>query len=226
MNLYFDWDWTGADSEFREAIKLNPRYPTTHQWYSVFLLATGRPQEGMREIQIAQEYDPLSLPISTDLGFHYYYNRRYDQAIKQLRSVVEMRSDFALAHLWLGRSLQQIGRYAEALTEFTRAESAFPDWPVLLAARGFVDGASGKTNEAKVVLGEMEALSKREFVTSYGVALVYAGVGEKDAAFTWLEKAFDERSHWLVWLRLDPRWDNLRSDPRFSTLVSRMQFPA
>ena len=84
----------------------------------------------MREIQIAQEYDPLSLPISIDLGFHYYYNRQYDQAIKQLPSnVVEMRSDFALAHLWLGRSLQQVGRYEEALTEFTRAESAFQAWP-------------------------------------------------------------------------------------------------
>jgi len=225
VKFYFDWDWTGADSEFREAITLNPRYPTTHQWYSVFLLATGRPQEGMREIQIAQEYDPLSLPISTDLGFHYYYNRQYDQAIKQLRNVVEMRSDFALARLWLGRSLQQVGRYEEALTEFTRAESAFQEWPVLLAARGFVDGTSGRTIEARAVLGEMESLSKRKFVTSYGVALVYAGVGENDTALTWLGKAFDERSHWLVWLRLDPRWDNLRLDPRFSALVSRMKFP-
>lgn len=225
VKFYFDWDWASADAEFLQAITLNPRYPITHQWYSVFLLATGRPREGMREIQIAQEYDPLSLPISTDVGFHYYYNRQYDQAIKQLRNVVEMRSDFALAHLWLGRSLQQVGRYEDALAEFTQAERVLQEWPVLLAARGFVDGASGRTIEARAVLSEMESLSKRKFVTSYGVALVYAGVGENDAAFTWLEKAFDERSHWLVWLRLDPRWDNLRSDPRFSVLVSRMNFP-
>ncbi|HEY8010768.1 MAG TPA: tetratricopeptide repeat protein [Rudaea sp.] len=223
--FYFEWDWPGADAEFKRAIALNPRYPITHQWYSVYLLAMGRANEALQEIRAAQEYDPLSLAINTDVGFQYYYTGKYEEATKQLQAVLEMNSDYALAHLWLGRTYQQSKRYDDALSEFQKAEVAFRNWPVLVAARGSVDAASGRMQEANQATAELESLSKSRFVTSYGVALIYAGLNEKDAAFGWLEKAFDERSHWLVWLRLDPRWDNLRSDPRFSALVSRMNFP-
>jgi TolB-like protein/Flp pilus assembly protein TadD len=222
--FYFDWDWSGAESEFRRATELNPNYATAHQWYSVYLLAAGRSNEAFHEIYQARQCDPLSLSINTDIGFHHYYNRQYDEAIKQLMSVLEMKKDFPLAHLWLGRSYQQLGRYQEALTEFRQVEGAFGGWAVSKAALGYVEGVSGNHREAAKTLSELEALSKQRFITAYGVALVYAGMGEKDKAFEWLNKAFDERSHWLVWLRLDPRWDVLRSDPRFGELLDRMHF--
>jgi len=223
--FYFDWDWAGAESEFRRAIELNPNYATAHQWYSVYLLAAGRPNEAFQEIYKARQYDPLSLSINTDVGFHHYYNKQYEEAIKQLMTVLEMKKDFPLAHLWLGRSYQQLGRYQEALAEFRQVEGAFGGWAVSKAALGYVEGISGDKRGAAKTISELEALSKQRFITAYGVALVYAGKGENDKAFTWLNKAFDERSHWLIWLRLDPRWDVLRSDPRFGELLKRMHFP-
>jgi tetratricopeptide (TPR) repeat protein len=175
--------------------------------------------------QAARERDSLSLPINADLGFYYYYTRQYEDAVKQLNFVLEMKGDFPPAHLWLGRSYQELTRFDEALTEFRQVEEKLPEWPVAIAARGFVEGVAGHAAEAQQTLAELKRLSDRKFVTSYGVALVYAGLGQNNDAVAWLYKAFDERSHWLVWLRLDPRWDGLRSDPRFADLVSRMRFP-
>ena len=113
-------------------------------------------------------------------------------------------------------------KYDEALAEFSKVQTAFKDWPVAIAAIGFVDGVSGKRKEALSALDELQMLAKTQYVTSYGVALVYAGLGDRDSAFKWLDKACDERTHWLVWLKLDPRWDTLRADPRFAELVRRV----
>lgn len=225
VKLYFDWDWPGAEADFLHAIAVDPNYAATHEWYSIFLLAAGRPADAFREIQLARQHDPLSLPINSDLGFHYYYTGQYEEAVKQLKFVLEMKKDFPPARLWLGRTYQQLGKFEEALTEFQCVEEWLPEWPVSIAARGFIAGVSGRTDDAQIILTELERLAGQKFVTSYGVALVHAGLGQNNAAFTWLNKAFDERSHWLVWLRLDPRWNGLRSDPRFSELVRRMGFP-
>jgi tetratricopeptide (TPR) repeat protein len=225
IKFYFEWDWPGADAEFKRAIALNPRYPITHQWYSVYLLAIGRTNDGLREIRLAQEYDPLSLAINTDVGFHYYYTGQYAEAVKQLNAVLNMKADFSLAHLWLGRTYQELRQYDDALREFRQARAVFGDWPVLVAARGSVEAMAGRTHDASETVAELLRLSESRFVTSYGVALIYAGLNEKEAAFHWLERAFAERSHWLVWLSLDPRWANLRADPRFSGLVRQMKFP-
>jgi tetratricopeptide (TPR) repeat protein len=225
VKLYFDWDWPGANTEFQRAIMLDPNYAPTHQWYSIYLLAAGRTSEAFREIQLARQRDSLSLPINSDLGFHYYYTGLYDEAVKQLKFVLEMNKDFAPAHLWLGRTYQELRRYDDALAEFQQVEDRVREWPVSIAGRGFVAGVAGRTDEARKILAELKRLAGQKFVTPYGVALVYAGLNENDAAFEWLNKAFDEKSHWLVWLRLDPRWDGLRPDPRFSDLVNRMRFP-
>lgn len=225
IRFYFDWDWAGASEGFRRAVELNPNDPVAHQWHAVYLLAAGRPDEGMEEVRTAQRLDPLSLAINTDVGFHHYYNGRYAEAIAQLKSVLGMKSDFALAHLWLARSYLEAGRLDQSLAETASAEAALPEWTVLVAQRGYTLGVMGLADEARSVRGEMERLSGRRFVTAYGTALVYAGLGDSEQAFAWLEKAFAERSHWLVWLRLDPRWKALRSDPRFAGLVERMKYP-
>jgi DNA-binding winged helix-turn-helix (wHTH) protein/Flp pilus assembly protein TadD len=225
VKLYFEWDWLGSDMEFRRAVALDPDYAPTHQWYSIYLLAAGRAEEASRAIQFACRRDPLSLPINADLGFHCYYTRRYDEAVKQLNFVLEMNRSFPPAHLWLGRTFQEQGRFDDALAEFRQVEEVLGDWPVAIAARGFVAAAAGRSDEAQTILAELERLGRRKFVTSYGIALVHAGLRQDDAAFAALDKAFDERSHWLVWLRLDPRWNSLRADPRFAELVRRVRFP-
>jgi adenylate cyclase len=224
--LYYDWDWKGAESEFREAIALNRNYVSAHHWYSVYLTAMGREQEARAEIEMAQELDPLSLAINTDVGFELYYSGHYDQAIEQLQSVLDLNPRFALANLWMGRAYQQKRSYDLAITRFKQAADALPEWPVALAAIGNVLGESGRRREAQKILSKLAGLSKRKYVTAYGMALVHAGLGDKTRAFKWLSEAVEERSHWLVWLKLDPRWNAISSDSRFRTLLKRVGLDA
>jgi len=226
IKFYFDWDWAGARQEFARAIELNANDPVSHQWYAVYLLASGQPGRAFDEVQLAHRLDPLSLAINTDIGFHHYYNGRYQEAVAQLQSVLAMKSDFLLAHLWLARALLELRRFDAALAATAVAESKARDWSVLVTARGFTYAMAGKTSEARAVLREMDALARQRFVTSYGIALVHAGLEHKDEAFSWLDRAFEERSHWLVWLRLDPRWKNLHDDPRFAALIEKIKYPA
>jgi len=223
--LYYDWDWASAENEFRSAISLDPNYASAHHWHSVYLTAMGRADEAMRAIRRAKELDPLSLTISTDIGFQLYYAKRYDEAIQQLRSTLAMNSSFPLAHLWLGRAYQEKGMYSEALEAFNRAGSVLRDWPVTLAAIGYVQAVAGQRQRAQDTLAHLKALSRSRYVTAYGVALVYAGLGDRERAFEWLDKGIEERTHWLVWLKLDPRWDGLRPDPRLAQLVRRVGLP-
>ena len=224
-NLYHAWNWTEAEKEFHQAITLNPNYATAHEWYSVFLLAMGHPKEAWVEINRARELDPLSVVISTDVGFHYFYARDYDRAIEQLRSTLAINPKFPLAHLWLGRSYQQKKMYVEAIAELNQGNSGLPDWPLGVATIGNAYGEWGKKSDAQATLARLNELSRAKYVTPYGVALVYMGLGNKEEALTWFSKAVDGRSHWLLWLRLDPRLESLHSDPRFHELVRRVGFP-
>jgi tetratricopeptide (TPR) repeat protein len=131
VKLYFDWDWFGAETEFQRAIALSPHLASSHQWYSIFLLTAGRPKQALREILLAQERDPLSLSINTDLGFHYYYTGRYADAAKQLKLVLEMAPGFPPAHLWLGRTYQELGQFDDAAAAFRGVDERIRDWPVL-----------------------------------------------------------------------------------------------
>ena len=219
VRFYHDWDWTAAEGEFRRALMLNPNYATAHQWYAVYLTAMGRFEEARAAIGKAQALDPTSLAINTDVGFVLYYSRQYDAAIRQLQMVIEMNPDFPLAHFWLGRTYQQTRRYDDAIAEFRRTAAALHGWPVVTAALGHVQGVSGHTRDALETLDALARLAKERYVTPYGVALVHAGLGDTDQALTWLARALADRSHWLVWLKLDPRLDALRSDDRFVDLV-------
>jgi tetratricopeptide (TPR) repeat protein len=223
VRMYFDWNFPAAANDFQQAIRLNPSSVTARHWHSIYLTAMGRPEEARGEIARAQQLDPLSVPIATDMGFRLHYNGQNQQAIQQLRSALEMNARYPLAHFWLGRIYTTQGRYDQALAELEAVGPALRAWQPTLAARGYLYGVWGKRAEAERVLEEFRRLAARgKFVTSYGVALVYAGLGDREQAFLWLDKAYAERSHWLVWLRLDPRWDTLRSDLRFKSLLTKV----
>ena len=224
-NLYHAWNWPEAESEFKKAIELNPNYATAHDWYSYYLTAMGRFDEAWREVNRAHELDPLSVIISTDIGFNYYYRGEYDQAITQLRTTLAISPKFPLAHLWLGRAYQQKKMFAEAINEFNKTDAALPGWVVTIAGMGHAYGEWGHREQAKQALARLNQMAREKYVTPYGVALVYAGLGDKDQAFAWLSKAVDGRSHWLVWLNRDPRWESLRSDSRFDDLKKRVGLP-
>jgi TolB-like protein/DNA-binding winged helix-turn-helix (wHTH) protein/Tfp pilus assembly protein PilF len=224
-NLYHAWNWTEAENEFKKAIELNPNYATAHDWYSYYLMAMGRFDDAWKEVNRAHELDPLSVTISTDIGFNFYYRHDYDEAINQLRATLSVSPKFPLAHLWLGRAYQQKKMYSEAIDEFNKTDAALPGWVVTIAGMGHVYGEWGHQTEAKEVLIRLNQMAREKYVTPYGVALVYAGLGDKDQAFVWLDKAVAGRSHWLVWLNRDPRWDRIRSDPRFTDLQKRVGLP-
>ena len=163
--------------------------------------------------------------ISTDIGFNRLYRREYDEAIDQLRGTLAISPKFPIAHLWLGRAYQQKKMYPEAIDEFNKTDDALPGWAVTLAGTGNAYGEWGHQTEAKQVLVRLNVMSRGKYVTPYGIALVYAGMNDNTQAFKGLNKAYEGRNHWLVWLNRDPRWDPLRSDPRFADLKKRVGLP-
>ena len=224
VKLYYDWDFAGAQEEFQRAILLNPNSVTAHDWYSVYLTAMERFDEAQKEIARAQELDPLAAAINTDAGFVSYYSGHYDAAAKQLRATIEMSPGFPLAHLWLGRTYQAQEHYDDANREYAAAAVVVGDWPVTMAAIGNVEGVSGNRPAAEEVLNHLLALSRHKYVTPYGLGLVYAAIGDDARAFAALRQAVADRSNWLVWLKLDPRWGKLRRDPRFGELLQQLHF--
>lgn len=225
VNLYFEWDWPAADEQFRRAIALGPNYAVTREWYSVFLMATGRKTEGLQQIQLALRLDPLSAAINSTLAFHHYHSSQYEEAAKQFGIALKMSKDFPPARFWLGRTYQEMGRYEDAMSEFRWIAENQRRWPVAIASLGYLAAVVGRRNEALDALTELNRLAESKYVTSYCTALVQAGLGNRDAAFAGLMRAFEERSNWMVWLRHDPRWKVFRDDPRYAEFVARIGFP-
>ncbi len=220
----YDWDWAGAEKEFKRAIELNPRYAGAHQWYGGYLEMMGRPAESLKERKQALELDPLSLTINFELALAFYYARDYDQAIQQFQKTLELDANFPLVHAHLPAAFEQKGMYAEAIAGFQKGITlrGGTEWSFSMSGLGHVYGVSGKKAEARAVLDELKQRSRQEYVPADSIALVYEGLGEKDQAFTWLEKAYEEHAFKMAWLKVDPQWDSLRSDPRFADLVRRM----
>lgn len=225
VNLYFEWDWPTADEQFRRAIALGPNYSVTREWYSVFLMATGRKTEGLQQIRLALRLDPLSAAINSTLAFHHYHSGQYEEAAKQFAIALKMGADFPPARYWLGRTYQELGRFEDAISEYRWIADNQRRWPVAIAALGHVAAVAGRRREALEALTELKGLAESRYVTSHCIALVQAGLGNRDAAFAALMRAFEERSNWMVWLRHDPRWNMLRHDPRYADLVTRIGFP-
>jgi TolB-like protein/DNA-binding winged helix-turn-helix (wHTH) protein/Tfp pilus assembly protein PilF len=220
--LYYDWDFSGANREFQRALALDPNDVTALEWHSVYLTAMGRFDEAITEVERARALDPLSASTNTDVGFVEYYSGHYADAEKQLRATIEMNPSFPLAHLWLGRAYQAQRRYDDAVAEYAAASKVLVDWPVTMAAIGHVYAISGRRQDAERVLQDLQNLQGRKYVTPYGLALVYAGLGDRTSALDWLDRAVSDKSNWLVWLNRDPRFAGLHGSPRFDALVHRV----
>lgn len=218
----YEWDWAGADREYQRAIALNPSYSVARQWYSQFLALQGRFDEALQHMEIARQLDPLGPVVNADVALHYYYRRQFDKAVAQSREMIRINPDFPLAHIWLGVSLLALEKPREAITEFQHARSAGLFSVALL---GMAYGRAGQRQDALRVIGEFEKLSKKRFVSAAYFSLVYIGLGDKDKAMVWMERAFVERSPLLVRLKVDPIVDPLRGDPRFEDLVRRVGLP-
>jgi len=222
--ILYELDWAGAEAEFKQAIRLQPELVRTHEYYSWYLIVAGRTAEGLAEARRAQQLDPLSAESNTWLGIDLYYARQYDPAIEQLRKVIEMDPSYWIAHEWLGLAFQQKGQMREALAAFQRARQ-LSDFPQARATLGSSFALTGNRSEALKLLSEMKELSKKRYVPPFDMATLYLGLGDKEQALTWLEKAYDERSWWMAWINVDPALDTLRSEPRFQAIVRKMNFP-
>jgi serine/threonine-protein kinase len=218
----YEWVWSIAEREYKRAIALNPNYATAHQWYGEYLATIGRFDEGLEQLKQAEHLDPLSLIINSDLGLPFFFARQYDRAIEQWRKTIELDPDFWLAHYALALVYEQKGMYGEAIAESKKALNLFGDSPWVLGGLGHIYAVSGQRDEAYQVLDELKERSTERYISPFDLAIIYAGLGEKDQAFEWLEKAYEERNQWMTWLKVEPRLDVLRSDPRFIDLVQRV----
>ena len=221
----YEWDYASAERNFKRALELNPNYATARHWYGVTCLSyMGRHQEAIAETRRAAELDPLSMIINSSYGRAYYYGKEYDKAIEQFRKTIELDPSFSRAHLYLGWAYVAKGMFDEAVVEYEKARS-LDNSPVITASLAHAMALSGKRAGAEKLLDELETLSQSKYVSPYDLALVHIGLGDKDRAFQLLEKAYQERSSALSWLKVDARLDPLRSDARFQDLIRRVGLP-
>ena len=221
----FDFDFVGAEKEYKLAVKLDPSYATAHVWYAVYLALVGRHNEAFTEIKRAQELDPLSLSISAVGAAVFLYARRYDEAVAECQRTLELKPDFYLAHYYLGEVYEQQKLYAQAIGEYQKALALEPGNSIVGTALACGYAAAGKRSEALKHVSRLKQLSRRRYVSPYAIACIYAALGDVDQACAWLEKAYEDRSYGLYSLKVNPRFDLLRSDPRFQDLLRRMNFP-
>lgn len=225
IHLYYDWDFAAAEAEFKRAIELGPNLVPARHFYSILLTALLRPTEARSEIERAHSLDPLSPLVASDMGFELYYARQYDEAARVLHDTIAMSPRAAAPHFWLGRVFQAQGRYPEALAEYRAGGPDLASWPPSVSGVGHLHGLLGNRTAALDVLSTLDAMAQRSYVAAYTRALVYLGLGDKSRTFEWLNRAYEERSNWMVWLLKDPRWDPVRSDPRFAPILDRVGFP-
>ena len=221
------WDWPGAREEYRTAISLNPAYATVHHWHAITYLAPlGMLDAALAEIEKAEELDPVSVSIKRDLAVIYYYSRRYEEAAEHCQGAMELDRNFHGAYWALGLAYEGLSLFAESVAAFQKGLSLAPDTPRLLGSLGHAYAAWGKRSEAHEVLDRLKQLSLNNYVSPFDFALVHLGLGNPDSAFEWLELAYRSRSYELVSSRVDPKFDSIRSDLRFSKLLKSLGLDA
>jgi serine/threonine protein kinase/tetratricopeptide (TPR) repeat protein len=219
----YDWDWSGAEREFKLAIEINPSYATARSWYSAYLQNTGRWEEATAQAKLAQEADPLSPMISTVAAQGSYWQRRYSDAIEQLGQTLEVDPNFYTARVFLAMAYEQVGRHQEAIAECQKALRLSGGESAALGVLGQAYAMSGKRAEAQKVLAEAKDLSKRRYVAPFDIALIYVGLGENTHALESLERAYEDHSFRLTFIKIWPQFDSLRGEPRFQELLRRMR---
>jgi TolB-like protein/DNA-binding winged helix-turn-helix (wHTH) protein/Flp pilus assembly protein TadD len=217
------WDWTGAEAEFRHALQLDPQYANAHHWYGDYLSIRSRHDEALAEAKHALQLDPLNLMISTWVGLRYYLARDYSHAIEQNRSSVELDPNFAAAHLLLGEDYVQAGLRSEAVDELKRAADLSGDSPIYRAQVAVALALAGRNREALRIARELETISRKRYVSPYGLAQTYAALNKKEDTFKWLQAAYDDHAVWMGYLAVDPIFDRYRSDQRFQEFLRRIR---
>jgi serine/threonine protein kinase/tetratricopeptide (TPR) repeat protein len=233
VKLAFDWDWTGAESDFQQALKLNPKYPTAHQWYASYLMQMGKFSRAKAELEEAHRLDPLSPIIGANTGLYSYYEHNYDDAIAKYKATLQSDPDFWVARHYLGLAYVQKGMFNEAIAELrglirAPATGPLPDAVVeneteAAASLGFAYGMAGKRNEAEAILNQLRTLAQRRYVSGLYFAVVCAGLKENERALEYLNKAFENRHPGLVLIRIEPMFDGLRADEGFQQLVRKFE---
>ena len=225
--MYYDWNFAGAEAAFKRALELNPNYAIAHQWYAYLLTALERPlSDADREIATARSLDPLSVPINIDRAYILHYYGRNEEALRSVGLALEMNPNYAPGYFWLGRIYASEGRYADAETALQKIGS-LRTWTPAMAVQGYLAAKAGRPQEAKDVLAQFDELRHQgRYASGYAIAVIYAGLGDRELVFSYLDAAYRERSHWLVWLKRDPRWNAVRSDPRFQNLVRKIGLPS
>jgi TolB-like protein/DNA-binding winged helix-turn-helix (wHTH) protein/tetratricopeptide (TPR) repeat protein len=222
LDLYA-WDWKAAEAEFKRAIELNPSYPAAHLWYAWHLIETGRKSQGIAELRKARTLDPLSLIVGADLADALCIDHRFDESIRQSQRTIAMNPQFAIAHYELGQAYAQKGMYEDAVAEFKQAISFSGHNGLFDSNLGYVYAISGRPGDARKIVSELQNRQDRDPSAYAYLALVNVGLGDRDVAFVWLNKAYDARFNPSILLR--PAWDPLRTDPRFKDLLHRIGLP-
>jgi serine/threonine protein kinase/tetratricopeptide (TPR) repeat protein len=223
VRFIYEWDWEGAEKSYHRAIELNPRYATAHQWYAWLLVALGRVEEALAEGRMAVDLDGASVSIRRGLGWLYYYARRYEEAADQLKRALAMNPTAEESHRVLGLVYTQQGDYAAAETELREAIEISAESTYAAAGLGYLSAVRGQSAEARTILTRFYTESRERYVSPVAFATVHAGLGEADLALDWIERAHQERRGWLVYLKVEPLLDPLRSHPRFARLLEALR---
>jgi len=218
----FEWDWAAAEAEYLTALVLSSNSAMVHQAYGTHLAATGRTEDALRELRRSEEIDPLSAMINVSVAWGLYVARDFPSAADQSWKVLALEPKFGAAQYTLGLAYQQMGLTEEAVVELSNARICAGDQPAILAALAHVYAVSGDAAEAARMLHELEDLARRRYVSSYWLGVVYTGLEDRRRALELLEKAYQERDVWLIWLKVEPRFDRLRGEPRFQQLQRKV----
>jgi eukaryotic-like serine/threonine-protein kinase len=221
LKRQYEWDWPGAEAEFRKAIEFSPNYATAHHWYAMLLSQLARHEEAVARVARALELDPLSLIINTNVAWAYYFARQYDRAIEQFKRTIEMDLGYAVAHMRLGQTYIQKGMLEQAVAEFRKAVALSPESTEILAGLAHACAVSGNTREAGEILQKLSTLPSDQYVSPYDLAVAHAGLGQNARALDLLEKGFGERAN-MVFIKVEPRLDGLRAEPRFQAILRKM----
>ena len=220
--MNYDWDWSTAELEFHKAIELNPNYANAHHWYADYLSAVGRQEEAVAESKRALELDPVSPIINAWLGWRYFFARQYQLAIQQYRRTLVIDPGFAPAHLVLGLAYEQQSQPEQAIAELIKAADLAGGRSLYVGSLAHAYAIAGGRDQAEGLLRRLRDQAQHAYVPAFHIAIVYAGLGQTDQTLAWLDRGYQEHSAWMVWLKVDPRFDSLRSDPRFKDLLHRM----